>query len=120
VPIEDGGFSTIPSSHFGGIGLELMLPSLVPDGAPDLGSGCAQRYWWDGFDSEITVNGITEDKANRLQTSDQQSQGVKIVFKRRLVDRVLRLWTEMAHGRRFPRRNQIEPYCWAGTGQIVL
>src|SRR5260370_40763460 len=28
---------------------------------------------------------------------------------RRLVDRVLRLWKEMAHGGRFPRRDQIEP-----------
>jgi hypothetical protein len=37
------------------------------------------------------------------------SDTVKIMFKRRLVDRVLRLWTEMAHGGRFPRRDQIEP-----------
>jgi hypothetical protein len=28
---------------------------------------------------------------------------------RRLVDRVLRLWTEMPRGGRFPRRDQIEP-----------
>ena len=28
---------------------------------------------------------------------------------RRLVDRVLRLWKEMAYGGRFPRRDQIEP-----------
>ena len=28
---------------------------------------------------------------------------------RRLVDRVLRLWREVAHGGRFPRRDQIEP-----------
>src|SRR6201998_362520 len=28
---------------------------------------------------------------------------------RRLVGRVLRLWREMAHGGRFPRRDQIEP-----------
>jgi hypothetical protein len=28
---------------------------------------------------------------------------------RRLVDRVLRLWREIAHGGRFPRRDQIEP-----------
>jgi hypothetical protein len=28
---------------------------------------------------------------------------------RRLVDRVLRVWTEMAGGGRFPRRDQIEP-----------
>ena len=37
------------------------------------------------------------------------SDTVKLMFKRRLVDRVQRLWTEMAHGGRFPRRNQIEP-----------
>jgi hypothetical protein len=35
------------------------------------------------------------------------SDTVKIMFKRRLVDRVLRLWTEMGQGR-FPRRDQIE------------
>jgi hypothetical protein len=28
---------------------------------------------------------------------------------RRLVDRVLRLWRELVHGGRFPRRDQIEP-----------
>jgi hypothetical protein len=28
---------------------------------------------------------------------------------RRLVDRVLRLWRELSHGGRFPRRDQIEP-----------
>jgi hypothetical protein len=28
---------------------------------------------------------------------------------RRLVDRVFRLWKELAHGGRFPRRDQIEP-----------
>src|SRR5215469_5141319 len=37
------------------------------------------------------------------------SDTVKTVFKRRLVDRVLRLWTELADGGRFPRRDQIEP-----------
>jgi hypothetical protein len=37
------------------------------------------------------------------------SDTVKIMFKRRLVDRVLRLWTEMARDGRFPRRDQIEP-----------
>jgi len=37
------------------------------------------------------------------------SDTVGVVFKRRLVDRVLRLWTEMARGGRFPRRDQIEP-----------
>src|SRR5215470_17360477 len=34
---------------------------------------------------------------------------LKTVFKRRLVDRVLHLWTEMAREGRFPRRDQIEP-----------
>ena len=37
------------------------------------------------------------------------SDTIKVVFKRRLVDRVLRLWTEMARGQGFPRRDQIEP-----------
>jgi len=37
------------------------------------------------------------------------SDTVRVVFKRRLVDRVLRLWTEMAHEQRFPRGDQIEP-----------
>jgi hypothetical protein len=31
------------------------------------------------------------------------------VFKRRLIDRVLRLWTETARGQGFPRLDQIEP-----------
>jgi len=33
---------------------------------------------------------------------------VTTVFKRRLVDRVLHLWTEIAREGRFPRRDQIE------------
>ena len=37
------------------------------------------------------------------------SDTIKVVFKRRLVDRMLRLWTEMARGQRCPRRDQIEP-----------
>lgn len=37
------------------------------------------------------------------------SDTVKVVFKRRLVDRVLRHWSEMARGEGFPRRDQIEP-----------
>ena len=41
--------------------------------------------------------------------SDIISDTVKVVFKRRLVDRVLRLWTEMGHGQHFPRCDQIEP-----------
>ena len=37
------------------------------------------------------------------------SDTIKVLFKRRLVNRVLRLWTEMARDGRFPRRDQIEP-----------
>jgi hypothetical protein len=37
------------------------------------------------------------------------SDTVTVLFKRRLVDRVLRLWAEMARDGRFPRRDQIEP-----------
>src|SRR5260370_29142888 len=37
------------------------------------------------------------------------SDTVMVLFKRRLVDRVLRLWTEMARSGRFRRRDQIEP-----------
>jgi len=41
--------------------------------------------------------------------SDLVLDTVKTVFKRRLVDRVLLLWTEIAREGRFPRRDQIEP-----------
>src|ERR1700752_5229552 len=34
------------------------------------------------------------------------SDTIRVVFKRRLVDRVLRLWTEMARGQGFPRLDQ--------------
>jgi hypothetical protein len=37
------------------------------------------------------------------------SDTLRVVFKRRLIDRVLRLWTELARERGFPRRDQIEP-----------
>ena len=37
------------------------------------------------------------------------SDTLRVVFKRRLIDRVLRLWTEMARGQGFPRLDQIEP-----------
>jgi hypothetical protein len=36
------------------------------------------------------------------------SDTLRVVFKRRLIDRVLRLWTEAARGQGFPRRDQIE------------
>ena len=37
------------------------------------------------------------------------SDTVMVLFKRRLVDRVLRLWIGISRGGRFPRRDQIEP-----------
>jgi hypothetical protein len=37
------------------------------------------------------------------------SDTIKVVFQRRLVDRVLRLWTDKAGGQRFPSLDQIEP-----------
>jgi hypothetical protein len=37
------------------------------------------------------------------------SDAVRNVFQRRLVDRVPRLWIEMARDGRFPPRDQIEP-----------
>jgi hypothetical protein len=41
--------------------------------------------------------------------SNIMSDTIKVAFQRRLVDRVLRLWAEMARGQQFPRRDQIEP-----------
>jgi len=43
------------------------------------------------------------------EMSNILSDTVRVLFRRRLVDRVLRLWTEIARGGRFPRRDQIEP-----------
>jgi hypothetical protein len=52
------------------------------------------------------------------------SDTVTVLFRRRLVDRVLRLWTEMARGGRFPRRDQIEPWMlgedWANCLVIAV
>ena len=45
---------------------------------------------------------------DRDEISNIISDTVKVVFKRRLVDRVLRHWTEMAGEQRFPRCDQIE------------
>ena len=50
--------------------------------------------------------------------SDIISDTIKVVFQRRLVDRVLKLWTEKAHGQRFPRRDQIEPSMLGGLGEL--
>jgi hypothetical protein len=52
------------------------------------------------------------------------SDTIKVVFQRRLVDRVLKLWTEMADAQRFPSRDQIEPSMlgvdWANCLVIVV
>jgi hypothetical protein len=37
------------------------------------------------------------------------SDTIRVVFQRRLIDRVLRLWTEKARGQAFPRLDQIDP-----------
>ena len=37
------------------------------------------------------------------------SDTIRFVFERRLVDRVLRLWTEKVRGQAFPRLDQIDP-----------
>jgi hypothetical protein len=37
------------------------------------------------------------------------SDTMRVVFQRRLVDRVLRSWKELTHREPFPRRDQIEP-----------
>ena len=42
------------------------------------------------------------------------SDTIKALFKRRLVDRVLHLWIEMAHGLEFPCRDQIKPSMLGG------
>jgi hypothetical protein len=41
--------------------------------------------------------------------SNMISDTMRVLFKRRLVDRVLRLWAEKARDGRFPSRGQIEP-----------
>src|SRR5215469_6738677 len=52
------------------------------------------------------------------------SDAIKVAFKRRLVDRVLRLWLEMALGLGFPRLDQIEPsklgVDWANCFMIAV
>jgi hypothetical protein len=49
-PIEHGGPSPVPSSHFGGIGLDLMLAFLAPNDQSDVGGGSvAERHWRAGF-----------------------------------------------------------------------
>jgi hypothetical protein len=53
------------------------------------------------------------DETEVFPEADELSKVVSdtatVLFKRRLVDRVLRTWEKMAHGGRFPRRGQIEP-----------
>jgi hypothetical protein len=54
------------------------------------------------------------------EISNILSDTVMVLFKRRLVDRVLRLWIEIyrvAGG--FRAATKSSPQCWAKTGQIV-
>jgi hypothetical protein len=37
-------FGAVPSSHFGGIGLDLMRAPLAPDDQPDAGGSIAERH----------------------------------------------------------------------------
>jgi hypothetical protein len=50
-PIRHGLFAAVPSSHLGGIGLDLMLAFLAPNDQPHAGSRCAtQRHRRAGSD----------------------------------------------------------------------
>jgi hypothetical protein len=49
-PIGHRHFGTVPSSHLGGIGLDLMLAFSAPNDQPDAGGGSvAERHRWAGF-----------------------------------------------------------------------
>jgi hypothetical protein len=52
--------------------------------------------------------------------SEIVSDTARALFRRRLVDRVLRLWTEMAHEGRFPRRDQIETMLGADWASCLV
>lgn len=56
---------------------------------------------------KLVVDTVMFPEADTM--SNIVSDTVKIMFRRRLVDRVLRLWIELAQGGRFPHRDQIEP-----------
>jgi len=63
-----------PSSHLGGIGFDLVLAALAPDGRLTWAAAALSAIGGAGSTAKSL---LTEDKANRLQTSNQQSQGVK-------------------------------------------
>jgi hypothetical protein len=49
-PIEHWRFGAVPSSHLGGVGLDLMLAHLAPYDQPHMGGGSiAERHWWAGL-----------------------------------------------------------------------
>jgi hypothetical protein len=52
---------------------------------------------------EVVMFPDTDEIANIL------SDAIPVLFNRRLTDRMLGLWKDMARGGRFPHRNQIEP-----------
>jgi hypothetical protein len=61
-PIEHGRFGTIPSSHLGGIGLDLMPAILAPHDQPDLGGGSiAERHRRAGRGFHLMEAGLMRD-----------------------------------------------------------
>jgi hypothetical protein len=76
--------------------------------APDEAVGkrqCHARYTETG-NSEFLVEAVMFPETDEL--SYLLSATVMVLFKRRLVDRVLRVWSESVREGQFPRREQIE------------
>ena len=80
--------------------MQCTIPSITEE---TLGKHDAQRVQQKKLLVEALMFPETDGISNII------SDTVKVVFKRRLVNRVLRLWTEMAGGQGFPSRDQIEP-----------
>jgi len=57
--------------------------------------------------SELLVHALMFPDTDEI--SNIISDTLRVVFKRRLIDRVLRFWTEATRGQTFPRCDQIEP-----------
>ena len=71
------------------------------------------------FRATGTVGCKTEMFPETDELSKIISDTETMFFIRRLVDRVLRLWTEMAHGGRFPASTKSSRQSWVKTGRIV-
>jgi hypothetical protein len=65
------------------------------------------RYAEGAQQSKLLVQALMFPEADEM--SNIISDTLRVVFKRRLIDRVLRVWTEAASGQGFPRHDQIEP-----------